>query len=66
MNSELLYALLMGAGWVFLIGWLLALMVAYAKAFHDDDSSKWAAISAPPTFPRQPKKGQQAVRIGDG
>ena len=40
MNSEMIYAFLMGTGWFFLIGWLVALIVAYAKAFQNDDPSR--------------------------
>jgi hypothetical protein len=36
MNTELIYAVLMGAGWFFLLSWLIALGVAYAKAFGND------------------------------
>ena len=36
MNSELVYAFLMGMGWFFLIGWVVALMVAYVKAFRGE------------------------------
>jgi len=43
MNSEMLYAFLMGTGWFFLMGWLLALVVAYAKAFRDDAAAPWPA-----------------------
>ena len=39
MNSEMLYAFLMGTGWFFLMGWLLALVIAYAKAFQGDSAN---------------------------
>lgn len=42
MNSEMLYAFLMGTGWFFLMGWLLAVVVAYAKAFQGDQADGWA------------------------
>ena len=44
MNSELVYAFLMGMGWFFLVGWLVALGVAYFKAFQGDQSVNWAAL----------------------
>jgi len=43
-NSELAYAFLMGMGWFFLIGWLVALAVAYAKAFQGDQPLQWAVV----------------------
>lgn len=39
MNSELVYAFLMGMGWFFLVGWVIALGVAYVKAFQESDPS---------------------------
>jgi hypothetical protein len=45
MNSEMLYAFLMGTGWFFLVGWLLALVIAYAKAFQGDGSRGWSSAS---------------------
>jgi len=36
MNADLLYAILMGAGWVFLVGWLALLVVACGLAFRSD------------------------------
>jgi hypothetical protein len=45
MNSEMLYAFLMGTGWFFLMGWLLALVVAYAKAFQGDGGNAWSNAS---------------------
>jgi len=43
-NSELAYAFLMGMGWFFLVGWLVALFVAYAKAFHGEQALHWAVV----------------------
>ena len=43
-NSELAYAFLMGMGWFFLVGWLVALAVAYAKAFQGDPALHWAVV----------------------
>jgi hypothetical protein len=43
-NSELAYAFLMGMGWFFLVGWLVALAVAYAKAFQGDQPLQWAVV----------------------
>jgi hypothetical protein len=45
MNTEMLYAFLMGTGWFFLLGWLLALVVAYAKAFQKDSANGWSNAS---------------------
>jgi len=43
-NSELIYAFLMGMGWFFLIGWLVALAVAYVKAFRREKPVHWVVI----------------------
>ena len=32
MNSEIVYSVLMGMGWFFLVGWAVALVVACASA----------------------------------
>jgi len=45
MNAEVLYAFLMGTGWFFLVGWLLALVIAYAKAFQRDGTHGWSNAS---------------------
>lgn len=54
MNSEMIYAFLMGTGWFFLIGWLVALIVAYAKAFQNEDPSR--AISGRTSAKRLPQR----------
>jgi len=56
-NSELAYAFLMGMGWFFLIGWLVALGVAYAKAFQGDADQplQWAVV--PDRTVKQPRTG---------
>jgi hypothetical protein len=51
-NSELVYAFLMGMGWFFLIGWLVALAVAYVKAFRGEQPVQWAVISDRRAKPR--------------
>jgi len=55
-NSELAYAFLMGMGWFFLITWLVALAVAYVKAFRSEKPVQWAVLpdtrsKAKRTFP---------------
>ena len=59
MNSEMIYAFLMGTGWFFLIGWLVALIVAYAKAFQNEDAGRHISISA--KAKRLPSTGQSKV-----
>lgn len=36
MNSDLLYAILMSVGWIFLFGWLALLLVACGLAFRTE------------------------------
>jgi hypothetical protein len=36
MNADLLYAVLMSVGWVFLVGWLALLVIACGLAFRSD------------------------------
>ena len=36
MNSELVYSFLMGIGWLFLISWAVALLVAWFEKYLDD------------------------------
>ena len=45
MNTEMLYAFLMGTGWFFLLGWLLALVIAYVKAFQKEVPNGWSNAS---------------------
>jgi hypothetical protein len=45
MNTELVYAFLMGTGWFFLISWLVAIGIAYAKAFGGDP--QWERMAVP-------------------
>jgi hypothetical protein len=59
MNSEMIYAFLMGTGWFFLIGWLVALIVAYAKAFQNDEAGRTMSVSA--KGKRLPQTGQSKV-----
>lgn len=44
MNSELVYSFLMGVGWFFLLGWAIALMVACASVFRQDQTVQFAGI----------------------
>ena len=37
MNGDVLYAVLMSFGWVFLLGWLALLLIACRLAFRPDD-----------------------------
>jgi hypothetical protein len=45
MNSELVYSLLIGMGWFFLMGWAIALLVACASAFRQDPTLRMAGVS---------------------
>ena len=36
MNSEMVYSFLMGIGWFFLLGWVVALVIACASVFRQD------------------------------
>ena len=44
MNSEMVYSLLMGMGWFFLLGWAVALVVACASVFRQDRSVRFAGL----------------------
>lgn len=46
MNSEIVYWFLMGMGWFFLAGWLIALLVACASVFWPDRSVQFAGVSS--------------------
>jgi hypothetical protein len=59
MNTELIYAVLMGTGWFFLISWLVALGVAYAKAFGNDPQWESAFMQD-----RAIVRGRDATRDG--
>ena len=39
MNADVLYALLMSFGWLFLVGWLALLLIACRLAFRSEDNS---------------------------
>jgi hypothetical protein len=41
MNSEMVYSLLMGMGWFFLLGWAVALLVACASVFRQDGMGRF-------------------------
>jgi hypothetical protein len=45
MNSELVYSFLIGIGWFFLMGWMVALVVACMSAFREDPT-QLARLSA--------------------
>jgi hypothetical protein len=45
LNSELVYSLLIGMGWFFLMGWAIALVVACAAAFRKDQTVQLAGAS---------------------
>ena len=45
MNSELVYSVLMGMGWFFLVGWAVALVVACASAFRQERTAHLAGVS---------------------
>jgi hypothetical protein len=42
MNSELVYSFLMGTGWLFLLSWAVALLVACASVFRQDQTPQLA------------------------
>jgi len=44
MNSEMVYSLLMGMGWFFLLGWAVALVVACASVFRRDHGVRFAGL----------------------
>jgi hypothetical protein len=41
-NSELVYSFLMGVGWFFLLGWAVALFMACASVFRQDQNVRFA------------------------
>jgi hypothetical protein len=45
MNSEVVYSVLMGMGWFFLVGWALALVVTCASVFRQDRGVQFAGLS---------------------
>jgi len=45
MNSEVVYSLLMGMGWFFLLGWAVALVVTCASVFRQDGGVQLAGLS---------------------
>jgi len=44
MNSEMVYSLLMGMGWFFLLGWAVALVVTCASVFRQDRNARFAGL----------------------
>jgi hypothetical protein len=57
MNSEVVYSLLMGMGWFFLVGWAVALLLTCASVFRHE-------ASAP--FPGLSEKARGAIKGGPG
>jgi hypothetical protein len=53
MNSEMVYSLLMGMGWFFLLGWAVALVVACASVFRQDRGVRFAGPSG--SLPVKPR-----------
>jgi len=45
MSSEIVYWLLMGMGWFFLVSWAIALLVACASVFRQDRTVEYAGVS---------------------
>ena len=45
MNSEVVYSLLMGMGWFFLVGWAVALVVTCASVFRREGGIPLAGLS---------------------
>lgn len=45
MNSEVVYSLLMGMGWFFLVGWAVALVVTCASVFRRESEVPFAGLS---------------------
>jgi hypothetical protein len=45
MNSEVVYSVLMGMGWFFLVGWAVALVVTCASVFRQDGGVQFAGLS---------------------
>ena len=45
MNSEVVYSVLMGMGWFFLVGWAVALVVTCASVFRQDRGIQFAGLS---------------------
>jgi len=53
MNADVLYAVLMSFGWLFLLGWLALLLIACRLAFRSEEESRHSpgafAAGAPKT-----------------
>ena len=45
MNSEVVYSVLMGMGWFFLVGWAVSLVVTCASVFRQDHGIQFAGLS---------------------
>lgn len=45
MNSEMVYSFVMGMGWFFLLGWSVALLVACASVFRQDENVRFAGLA---------------------
>jgi hypothetical protein len=57
MNSEVVYSVLMGMGWFFLVGWAIALAVTCASVFRQDRGVQYAGLS---------QKVRGAIKSGPG
>ena len=63
MDGDVLYAVLMSCGWIFLVGWLALLVVACGLAFRPDPESGRQRKERTPTFASGTHK---AVDFSDG
>ena len=62
MNGDVLYAILMSFGWLFLLGWLALLLIACGLAFRSEGSKQ---SSLPGTaFPRRAHEVARTVAAG--
>jgi hypothetical protein len=57
MNSEVVYSLLMGLGWFFLVGWAVALVATCASVFRRDAGGQFPGLS---------EKVRGAIKSGQG
>jgi len=57
MNSEVVYSLLMGMGWFFLVGWAVALVVTCTSVFPHDGRVQFAGCT---------DKARNGVKVGPG
>jgi hypothetical protein len=57
-NSEVVYSLLMGMGWVFLMGWAVSLIVACASVFRHE---RPGALNSALGFKHSRVKGRKKI-----